>query len=94
MGNWVGFLNYTIDISTEENRTVHMLISNIINFPLTILTFLAGIIADQTGFLALFLISGAAALLGMFLATRLKDMQAILLKNPEVNLPAVFPDAE
>lgn len=94
MGNWVGFLNYTIDISTEENRTVHMLISNIINFPLTILTFLAGIIADQTGFLALFLISGAAALLGMFLATRLKDMQAILMKNQEVNLPAVYPDAE
>ncbi len=73
MGSWVGFLNYTIDIVEEEERTVYLLLSNLITFPLSILSFLAGIFADWIGFLPLFGVSGLAALAGIFLSRRLQS---------------------
>lgn len=73
MGSWVGMLNYTIDIVEEEERTVYLLLSGMITFPLTGLAFLAGILADLTGFVPLFIISGLTAILGITLARGLKS---------------------
>ena len=72
MGSWAGIINYTIDIVDEQERTVYLLLSNIMTFPLTVLAFLAGIIADLTGFVPLFAASGATAFAGICLARRLK----------------------
>ena len=73
MGSWAGIINYTIDIVDEHERTIYLLLSNMITFPLTILAFLAGIIADLTGFAPLFAMSSLTAVLGVFLASRLKS---------------------
>lgn len=77
MGSWVGFLNYTIDIVSEEDRTVYLLLSNLITFPLTILAFLAGIIADIAGFVPLFCISILSASTAVFLSRRLKSRRQL-----------------
>lgn len=75
MGSWAGIINYTIDIVDEHERTVYLLLSNMITFPLTVLAFLAGIIADLTGFAPLFAMSSLTAVSGVFLASRLKSLR-------------------
>lgn len=72
VSNWVGFVNYTIDIASEENRTSYLLIGSIINFPLAILTFLTGVIADRFGFLPLFIIISLTAGAGLLLSRGLQ----------------------
>jgi MFS family permease len=78
MGSWIGILNHIFDIVREEDRTVYILLSNIITFPLTILTFLAGIIAEITGFVPLFAIGLLAAAAAVFLARRLKSPRQLM----------------
>ena len=73
MGSWVGTFNYLIDIIDEQERTIYLLLSSVITFPLTGLAFLAGILADQTGFVPLFIISIVTACLGIYLARGLKS---------------------
>ena len=77
MGSWVGTFNYLIDIIDEEERTIYLLLSSVITFPLTGLAFLAGILADQTGFVPLFIISIVTACLGIFLARGLKSRRQL-----------------
>jgi len=73
MGSWVGVLNFTLDIVEESERTVYLLLSNLITFPLSVLSFLAGIIADWIGFLPLFIVSALAALAGILLSRHLRS---------------------
>ena len=72
MGNWVGFINYTIDIVDEEERTIYLLINNLITFPFAFLPFLAGVIAQTFGYLPIFIISGLAASASLYLSRLLK----------------------
>jgi MFS family permease len=72
MAAWIGFLSYTIDIVQPEERTVYMLISNLMTFPFAFLAFLAGIIAQSFGYAPIFVISAIAACAAVIRATRLK----------------------
>lgn len=83
MGSWIGFLNYAIDISDEDNRTINLLISNVITFPLTVLAFFAGLVADKVGFTPLFLISSLTACCGLFLSLRLKSFNDLTSQSIE-----------
>lgn len=73
MGSWLGFLNYTIDIVDEDERTIYLLISNLITFPFAFLAFLAGIIAQAFGYLPIFIISGLAAAAAIYQSSLLKS---------------------
>ncbi len=73
MGSWMGVANYTIDIVDEKDRPEYLLLNSLITFPLTILAFIAGIVADKVGFIPLFLISSSTAGIGIFLARKLKS---------------------
>lgn len=72
MAAWIGFVNYTIDIVHAEERTVYMLIGNLMTFPFVFLAFLAGIIAQAFGYAPIFVISALAAGMAVIRATRLK----------------------
>ena len=73
MGSWLGFLNYTIDIVDEDERTIYLLISNLITFPFVFLPFLAGVIAEYFSYLPIFIISGLAALAAIAVSRLLKQ---------------------
>jgi hypothetical protein len=81
MASWIGFLSYIIDIIPPEERTVYMLISNLLTFPFAFLTFLAGIIAQSFGYAPIFAISAIAACMAVIRAARLKapDVQVEIL---------------
>jgi MFS family permease len=83
MGSWIGIVNYIIDIVSEEDRTVYLLLSNLITFPLTALSFLAGLLIDITGFLPLFLISFTAVVAAVVLSLRLRSPKQLAALREE-----------
>ncbi|MCM8900963.1 MFS transporter [Caldicoprobacter algeriensis] len=76
-GAWMGYTNYTIDITDEENRPVYFVLTSLITFPTTFLPYIAGIIADAWGFIPLFIIGMAAASIAINLALALKTPHRI-----------------
>jgi len=78
MGSWLGYLNYTMDVVNEEERTIYLLLNSLITFPLTFLSYFAGILADHWGFVPLFMISGTTAIIAICLSYRLKSPQQML----------------
>lgn len=73
MGSWLGFVNYTIDITEENERPIYFVLTSVITLPLTILPFFSGLIANAWGFTPLFLTSSTAAAIGFFLSLKLKS---------------------
>lgn len=76
-GNWLGFSNYIIDVSTEGLRSVYILINSMFTLPATLLYYLAGLAAGQAGFAPLYTTAAAAALIAFILSLRLKSPQQI-----------------
>ncbi|MDD2533322.1 MAG: MFS transporter [Eubacteriales bacterium] len=73
MGSWSGYINYLIDISNEQNRVDFMMINNIVLFPLSVLAFISGMVADRAGFAPLLSISLLSALIGLYRSGKLKS---------------------
>lgn len=71
MTSWIGFMNHTLDIVDDEERTIYLLISNVMTFPFTFLTFLSGLVVQHIGYLPIFLTSTLAAILAVRQAARL-----------------------
>lgn len=71
-GSWLGYINYTMDIVEEAQWPYYMPLSNLILFPLSLIPFAAGALADHWGYEPLFVISAAAAVVALFLARRLR----------------------
>ena len=82
MGSWIGFMNYAIDIVDEADRTVYLLLLNLITFPFTFLAFLAGLIAQYFGYLPIFVISALSSLIAIYFAAQLK----FPANNPDMQL--------
>ena len=88
MASWIGFMNHTIDIVSEEERTIYLLISNLMTFPFTFLAFLAGLVVHQFGYRPIFIAGSLAAGAAVWLAFRLKppagpsDSQTAVLLPP------------
>lgn len=64
-------MNHTLDIVDDEERTIYLLISNVMTFPFTFLTFLSGLVVQHIGYLPIFLTSTLAAILAVRQAARL-----------------------
>lgn len=74
MNGWIGFINYTIDIVSEADRTVYLLLNNIVIFPFSFLAFFAGITAQYIGYMPVFLVSTLAAATAVFYAKKLQQV--------------------
>lgn len=79
MGSWAGFINYIIDVIDEENRTIYIFLNNLLMFPFTMLSYLAGIVASIFGFVPLFATSIAAGTATVILSTFLKSPRQLEL---------------
>lgn len=71
-GAWIGYTNYTIDVTDEESRPVYFVLTSLMTFPTTFLPYAAGLLADTRGFIPLFIISMLAAFIAINLALTLK----------------------
>ena len=77
LGNWLGFINYLLDIVTDIERPSYIALTSTILFPLTLLPFAGGIIADAFGFSTVFII------VAIFLSSAL--IMSFKLKNKYIN---------
>lgn len=75
MASWIGFINYTIEIVKEEDRTVYLLLSNLITFPFSFLYLVAGIMAQYLGYLSIFIISALAAMTALLVSRKLPQIK-------------------
>lgn len=82
MGAWMGFVNYTIDVTEEAERPIYFVLTSVITLPLTLLPFFSGLLADAWGFIPLFLISMGAAILAFIIALGLKPPFQPPLETP------------
>jgi membrane associated rhomboid family serine protease len=71
-GSWLGYMNYTIEVSSDEDRTVYLLLNSLTIFPFAFLSFFAGMMADAWGYTPLFVISSVTALCALGLSIKLK----------------------
>lgn len=78
---WIGFMNHTIDIVSDEERTIYLLISNLTVFPFSFLPFLAGLFVHHFGYLPVFIVSTLAGVVSLLLALRLKPASVLMEKK-------------
>jgi len=84
-GAWMGYTNYTIDVVDEENRPAYFVLTSLITFPTTFLSYLAGVMADTLGFIPLFIISLGTSVIATGLA--------LTLESPPDDSPSLQPSA-
>ncbi|NJD04066.1 MAG: MFS transporter [Ruminiclostridium sp.] len=77
MGSWLGFLNYIIDVTTEEDRTIYLVINSVITFPFALLYYFAGLAASRLGFLPVFTIASVFAIGAVIMSFTLKSPEQI-----------------
>ncbi len=56
LGNYIGYLNYLMDIISEKERPVYISLTYTILFPLTLVPLLGGFLADTAGFMTVFFV--------------------------------------
>ena len=81
----MGYTNYTIDVVDEENRPAYFVLTSLITFPTTFLSYLAGVMADTLGFIPLFIISLGTSVIATGLA--------LTLESPPDDSPSLQPSA-
>lgn len=69
---WMGFPNYIIDITGEQQRPQYLVMSSLVNLPFTFMPLLAGKLAESFGFLPVFIACIAAAAASLVLAFGLR----------------------
>jgi MFS family permease len=72
LGNWIGFINYLLDLTTDENRPVYVALTSVLLFPTTLIPFLGGVIADSFGFLTVFISVALMITLALIMSSKLK----------------------
>lgn len=76
-GAWLGFANYNIDILDEAERPNYLVLNSVISFPLTFLSYFAGLAVELWGFTPLFVFTIFAAIFSILLSLRLKSPHEI-----------------
>ncbi len=76
-GIWTCYYVYTIQAVRPESRSACLVLSSVITLPTAFTGYLAGYIAEQYGFVALFVICIALASAGMVLSLKLRSVQEI-----------------
>ena len=80
--NWLGYLNYYVDIAPENKRPDYQIIGNAIGIPFSFAALVMGAIIDELGFVVVFAAAGAFAIAAIPLSFRLLSKKRLQeLKN-------------
>lgn len=76
--------NYLVDITSNENRAVYLIMNTVLLFPFSFVSLLYGIIADSFGFLTVLSIGGLAALICLLITKDLLSPDKIVAWQEEL----------
>ena len=77
MNNWVGYLNYYLDIAPDEERSVYQVIGTFIGIPFSFAGYAMGAIIDNYGYIVMFVVGGVFAVASILMSTRLLSKRQI-----------------
>ena len=81
--NWLGYINYTLDIAPKENRPAFQVICNIAGIPFSFIGYGIGIIIDSWGYAVAFIIGCITTIIAIIASMRLLSRRRIkALKLP------------
>ena len=85
--NWLGYMNYMIDIAPKENRPAFFMIGNCIGIPFSFIGYGIGAIIDTWGYATAFILGCITAIIAIILSMRLLSRRHIkaLSKDREGN---------
>jgi Na+/melibiose symporter-like transporter len=75
--NWLGYMNYIIDISPTDDRPAFQVIGSVIGIPFSFAGFALGAVIDYWGFLVAFIICGISAVMALVTSLRLLSRKRI-----------------
>jgi len=81
--NWLGYMNYVIDIAPKENRPAFFMIGNCIGIPFSFIGYGIGAIIDTWGYAIAFVLGGITAIVAIILSMRLMSRRRIKAMNIE-----------
>jgi len=84
LGNWLGYINYFIDISPREYRPAFQVIGSCIGIPFSFIGYGLGAIIDNWGYAIVFVLGGIASIIAILASTRLlsrKQIKSLNLKT-------------
>lgn len=75
-GAWLGFLNYTIDLTGKEEDSCapYFVLVSLLTLPFTSLSYFAGLAAEHWGFIPIFILAFVAALVALLLSIGLHSL--------------------
>ncbi|MFQ3550142.1 MAG: MFS transporter [Armatimonadota bacterium] len=74
---WLGFLNYTLDVSRENDRANLLVLRSLILFPVSFLNILSGFLGEHYGLVIVIIVSVTFALTGTILSSGLKSLKQL-----------------
>ena len=77
LNNWIGYLNYFLDIAPEEERSVFQVIGTCVGIPFSLVGYAMGAVIDRWGFVSAFVIGGIFAATALLLSFRLLSRRQI-----------------
>ena len=81
--NWLGYMNYTLDIAPKENRPAFFMIGNCIGIPFSFIGYGIGAIIDTWGYATAFVIGCLTAMIAIIASMRLLSRKRIKALNAE-----------
>jgi hypothetical protein len=72
---WMAYPNYIIDIVSESQRPQYLVMSSLVGLPFTFMPYVAGLLADKFGFIAVFILCCAAVACSLVLSLRLSGAE-------------------
>ena len=82
--NWLGYMNYVLDISPREYRPAFQVIGNCIGIPFSFVGYAIGAIIDNWGYATAFVIGGITAIIAMIASLRLLSRKGIKALNLKI----------
>ena len=75
--NWIGYMNYVLDISPEELRPAYQLVVNCVGIPFSLVGFGIGALIDTWGYAVAFILGGITTIIAIIASTRLLSRKQI-----------------
>ena len=81
LNNWLGYLNYLLDISPKEHRPAYQVIGNCIGIPFSFIGYGIGAMIDEWGYAVAFIMGGITAIIAIIASIRLLSRKQIKALN-------------
>jgi len=83
LNNWLGYMNYVLDIAPVENRPAYFMIGNCIAIPFSFIGYGIGAIIDEWGYVTAFVLGAITALISIIASIRLLSKKQIKEMNSQ-----------